>query len=227
MTTLYLDIESIPAQSEAVRQQIADSVKPPASMKKADTIAAWEAEQKPAAVEEAIAKTALNGALGHICCIGWAVDNLSTGSFSMTEFSPENEADIITNFFCSVDQYIDQYRATKIVGHYVVGFDIRFIWQRCIVLGIRAPSWLPRDPKPWDANVFDTMTAWAGARDTISLDNLCRALGIEGKGDIDGSMVGKMFAEGRHDEIAAYCRQDVERVRAVHRKMRLAFGEAA
>ena len=67
--------------------------------------------------------------------------------------------------------------------------------------------------------MFDTMTAWAGARGTISLDNLCAALGIPGKGDgFDGSQVAQAWADGRHDEIAQYCRDDVQRVRAVWQK---------
>ena len=63
----YIDIETIPTQSAETRARIADTVKPPATMKKAETIAAWEAEQKPVAVEEAISKTGLKGAYGHIC----------------------------------------------------------------------------------------------------------------------------------------------------------------
>jgi len=221
---LYLDIETIPAQSEEVRARIAESIKPPGSMKKAETIAQWEKEQKPAAVEEAIAKTALNGAYGHICCIGFAFDDEATDSYTAFGFHEEGYA--IGNFFDRTGSRIGN-RFPTIVGHNVSGFDIRFIWQRCIALGIRAPAWLPRDPKPWGNDVFDTMTAWAGSRDTISMDNLCAALGLPGKGEIDGSMVGKLFAEGRHEEIAEYCRADVERTRAIHRKMMVAFGEAA
>jgi len=221
---LYLDIETIPAQSEEVRARIAESIKPPGSMKKAETIAQWEAEQKPAAVEEAIAKTALNGAYGHICCIGFAFGDNSP--LALSAVSADWETDRLLDFFESASATVGN-RIPTIVGHNVSGFDIRFIWQRCIALGIRAPAWLPRDPKPWGNDVFDTMTAWAGSRDTISMDNLCAALGLPGKGEIDGSMVGKLFAEGRHEEIAEYCRADVERTRAIHRKMQVAFGEAA
>lgn len=225
MTYLYLDIETIPAQSEEARAIIAASVKPPATMKKAETIATWEAEQKAAAVEEAIAKTSFNAAFGQICCIGFAFDNSPATSISWP-INAENERLMISVFFDEVGKIIGN-RFPIIVGHFITGFDIRFIWQRCMVLGIRVPAWLPKDPKPWDGGVFDTMTAWAGARETISMDNLCQALGIPGKGDVDGSMVGKMFAEGKHKEIAAYCRGDIERTRAIHRKMMVSFGEAA
>jgi len=225
MTYLYLDIETIPAQSASAKSLIALSVKPPAQMKKADTIAAWEIEQKPQAVEDAIAKSSLNAAFGHICCIGMAVDDGDVNSISWPN-NATSEFEMINGFFEVVGDAIGN-RFPTVVGHYITGFDLRFIWQRCIVLGIRVPAWVPRNPKPWDPVVFDTMTAWAGARDTISMDNLCAALGLPGKGDIDGSKVAAMWANGEHEAIAAYCRGDVERTRAIHRKMQLAFGEAA
>ncbi|ASQ10194.1 hypothetical protein CDO22_17930 [Sinorhizobium meliloti] len=227
MTYLYLDIETIPAQDDVTKARIASTVKPPAAMKKAETIAQWEAEQKPSAVEEAVAKTSLNGAYGHICCIGWAVDNGEPQSYSMCDFSLEEEAEMLSHFFEALRREHDMRFAVTVVGHNVSGFDIRFIWQRCFALGIRVPAWFPKDPKPWGDDVFDTMTAWAGARDTISMENLCAALGLPGKGSVDGSMIGKMFADGRHEEIAAYCRQDIERTRAIHRKMMVTLGEIA
>lgn len=225
MAYLYLDIETIPTQTEDAKARIAATVKPPAQMKKAETIKAWEVEQKAAAVEEAIARSSFNGAYGHVCCIGFAFDDSPATSISWPT-NAETEGQALYGFFDVAGGVIGN-RFPIIVGHYVAGFDLRFMWQRCMVLGIRVPAWFPKDPKPWADNVFDTMTAWAGAKDTISMDNLCAALGIEGKGDIDGSMIGKMFADGRHAEIAEYCRGDVERTRQIHKKMMRAFGEAA
>lgn len=225
MTNLYIDIETIPTRSVTVANRISANVKPPGTLKKADTIAAWEKDQKPAAVEEAIDKTALNGAYGHICCFGFAVDDGDVSSLSWP-LNVGSEERAIRGFFDIVGEAIGN-RFPTIVGHNVAEFDIRFIWQRCIVLGIRVPAWLPRDPKPWGNEVVDTMAAWAGARNTISMDNLCFALGVPGKGDIDGSMIGKLFDDGRHKEIAAYCRDDVERTRAIHKKMMIAFGGLA
>jgi DNA polymerase elongation subunit (family B) len=222
MSYLYLDIETIPTQNVAEIVNIANTITPPGNISKAETIAAWEAEKKPALIQEAISKTALNGALGHVCCIGWAVD----GHLPETITWPgdvENEAGMIHMF----KTILDAQRPMTIVGHYVAGFDIRFLWQRAIVLGIRMPAWFPRDPKPWSNEVFDTMTAWAGSRDTIGLDKLCKALGIEGKGDMDGSMVAQMWSDGRYTEIAEYCKGDVERARAVHKKMQIAYGQMA
>lgn len=226
MNYLYLDIETIPAQTEAAKERVAATVKPPAQMKKADTIAAWEKEQKAAAVEEAIAKTSFDGGMGHVCCIGFAINGGDIHSQSVKTI--EQERDAIQSFIDIVGVFrASEWSQIQIVGHFVAGFDLRFLTQRAIVLGVRLPEWWPKDPKPWSNEVFDTMVAWAGAKGSISLDALCFALGLEGKGEIDGSMVAQLWADGKHEDIAGYCRDDVARVRRVHQKMLASFGEAA
>lgn len=226
---LYLDIETIPSQDPDVHARIAETVTCPRNITKADSIAAWEADKKPALVKEAIAKTSFDGAVGHICCIGWAIDGRVPTSFIAKDVRAE--AKILSAFFAEAQRIIAGdatfYTSPTIVGHNVVDFDIRFIWQRAIVLGVRVPSWFPRDPKPWGNETFDTMTAFAGSHNRISMDNLCRALGIDDKGDVDGSMVAGMWERGDNEAIAEYCRADVERTRAIHRKMMVAFGQEA
>lgn len=224
MSYLYLDIETIPAQTEAAKARIASTVKAPGNIKKPESILAWEKDSKEAAVQEAIDKTSFDGGLGHVCCIGWAIDDSSTVSVCMDGDKAESE--ILGLFFAIMENASGVYgKAPTIVGHYVSGFDIRFLTQRAIVLGIKLPHWWPHEAKPWGNEIFDTMVKWAGAKGTVSLDNLCFALGIEGKGDVDGSMIAQMFKDGKHEEIATYCRQDVERGRQVHKKMIAAFGE--
>lgn len=225
---LYLDLETIPSQDPAVHERIAATITPPGNITKAETIAAWEAEKKPVLVKDAIAKTSFDGALGHICCIGWAVGGDDVVSERITD--ARDEANMLGAFFEFSYRRIKGdnvfYRTPTIVGHNVVDFDIRFIWQRAIVLGVRVPEWFPRQPKPWSSEVFDTMTAWSG-RNYISLDRLGQALGLGGKQGVDGSMVAAMWDAGRYDEIADYCRSDIELTRSIHRKMSFAYGEAA
>lgn len=215
-TTIFLDIETLPAQSQAAYDRIAETIKPPASMKKAETIAAWEADQKPAAIQDALAKTSFDPAHGHICTIAWAGED-GEPDCAHAEMI-EQEADVLRAFFGSLGQF----HRVQFVGHYIGGFDLRFILCRAVVLGVPIPQCIPRDPKPWEGRIFDTMTAWAGARGTISMDNLAAALGIEGKGDFDGSMVAQAWAEERHDEIADYCKRDVTVTREIWRKFQAA-----
>ena len=223
MSYLYLDIETIPAQTEAAKARIASTVKAPGNIKKPESILAWEKDSKEAAVQEAIDKTSFDGGLGHVCCIGWAfgAENIEARTIGTVA----SEAGVVRSFFANVRDHWASLEDVTVVGHYISGFDIRFLTQRAIILGVRLPHWWPHEAKPWGNEIFDTMVKWAGAKGTISLDNLCFALGIEGKGDVDGSMIAQMFKDGKHEEIATYCRQDVERVRQVHKKMIAAFGE--
>ena len=227
MSYLYLDIETRPSHAPEIHASIAAAISPPGNISKAETIAQWEAEKKPLAVKEAIAKTALDGAFGHVCCIGWAFDEEPARHAMSTDTL--DEKDVIRAFLDAVAHQREQRHnlLPVIVGHNVIGFDIRFLWQRAIVLGITMPTWFPRDPKPWAGEAVDTMTAFAGSRGMIGMDKLCQALGIEGKDGIDGSMIGDLWARGEFSTIAAYCRADVERTREIHRRMMVAFGEIA
>ena len=212
MINVYLDIETIPCQSAEYRTRVREGIKPPGTIKKPESILQWLEENAETATDEAVAKTSFDPAYGHICCIGWAIGDDTVQSLSAPTVS--DEADILRGFFDALPKM----GMAKFIGHYITGFDLRFIMCRAIVLGVKIPSIWPRDPKPWDQSVFDTMVAWAGARGTISQDRLCEALGLSGKGDFDGSMVAAAWANGEHQRIAEYCRSDVETVRAIHRR---------
>lgn len=212
MINVYLDIETIPCQSAEYRTRVREGIKPPGTIKKPESILQWLEENAETATDEAVAKTSFDPAYGHICCIGWAIGDDPVQSLSAPTVS--DEADILRGFFDALPKM----GMAKFIGHYITSFDLRFIMCRAIVLGVKIPSIWPRDPKPWDQSVFDTMVAWAGARATISQDRLCEALDLPGKGDFDGSMVAAAWANGEHDRIAEYCRSDVETVRAIHRR---------
>lgn len=224
MMNLYLDIETLPTDRQDVRDYIAKTITPPGNIKKPESIAEWEKVKKPDAIDEAVSKTGLDGAFGRVCCIGWAWD----GDDPETVYEGD-EATVLREFATYIEDHIRHNRFAGlpvIVGHNIINFDLRFLWQRAMVNGVRLPSWFPRDPKPWDDTVFDTMLHFAGQRNTISLDRLCLALGLPGKDGIDGSMVADLWAKDP-DEVARYCAEDVERTRRVHQKMIVAFGEAA
>jgi hypothetical protein len=213
---LFLDIESIPTQRQDVRDYIAATVTAPAQMKKAETIAAWEANDKPAAVEEAVAKTGLDGAFGQVFCIGWAINDLAPE----TAYGLDEGA-VLTAFARTLPAS-DRF-TTCVIGHNVSAFDLRFLTQRYIVNRIKPPMVIARaaQAKPWESEkVFDTMVQWSGIKDRVALDKLCLALSIPSpKGDLDGSKVWEYVQAGKLAEVAAYCERDVEATRAVWRRM--------
>lgn len=242
---IYLDIETLPDMRPGARDEYikaaAENVRVPAGATKeslaadlgitdkdeikftprASLDARWIAEIGPSRAEPegdaAWRKTALDGARGQILCIGAAVDDREPVAF----FGDEDV--LLASFYgwlgSAYPLNAGVLRPT-LVGHNIVGFDLRFILHRSIINGIKPPMWLPFDARPWDTDrVYDTMTQWAGHGGRISLDNLAAALSLPGKGEVDGSMVYDLWAAGRVDEVLEYCKEDVRITRAVHRRM--------
>lgn len=222
MKHFYFDIETVPAQDPAVRQELIDSVRPPAQYKKPESIAEWLKENREAEGNAEWLKTSFDGGVGQIVCIGFAIDDGDSRSYSAPDLSTASEKKVIEDFFCAV---LDAGHSAY-VGHNLIGFDLPFIWKRCMVLGIKPPAGFPRNPKPWSELVVDTMLLWdSQQRAGGSMDRLCRLLGIPGKGGFGGADVWPAIEAGEYEKVAAYCRADVDRTRALHRRM--TFAEAA
>jgi predicted PolB exonuclease-like 3'-5' exonuclease len=231
----YLDIETIPAQSDAAKQDIADqaqeekeAVRAPSNYKDEAKISEYIAARRAeidASSEERWRKTSFDGFAGQIVCISVAYDDDTPKTFWREDWSVA-EADILKAAFASLTDAGYRYanRLPTFVGHNIVDFDIPFIWKRAIVLGIKPPQIFPRmGTKSWSERVFDTMTQAVGYGNRISMDRLCKVLGIPGKPDgIDGSKVWDFVREGNVSKVAEYCAGDVERTRQIHK--RLTFG---
>jgi hypothetical protein len=67
----------------------------------------------------------------------------------------------------------------------------------------------------------DTMQLWAGYGKTVSLDNLCLALGVPSpkNGALDGSMVFDAWLDHRSGVIEEYNLRDVYAVREVYHRL--------
>lgn len=236
---LYLDIETIPAQHpdiladiRAAKQQELDqaiaAVKAPGNYG-ADAASKWMAEKGAAQiaglragfeaeVDEAYRKTSFDGAFGQICVIGWALNDDQPRTVHGLD-----ERTLLRAFGESLDIPRSAHFSTCVIGHNVAAFDLRFLAQRHIINGIRPPFVISKaaQAKPWEVEkVFDTMVQWSGVGSRITLDKLCKALGVQSpKGDIDGSKVWDAVRSGRLVDVANYCARDVEAVRQIHLRM--------
>jgi hypothetical protein len=218
--TIFIDIETVPAQSPAVRAAFAAAVTAPAQYKKPESIADWLRENSEAEADAALAKTSFDGALGHVLCIAVAIDDAPPLVFC----NATCVADIATSeagTLRDLKQWLaklDRYDRPVYVGHNLIEFDLRFLLQRSIVHGVPLP--LPYNARPWDTNrVYDTMTMWAGLKNRVGLDKLAKALGVGGKDGISGADVWPMVQAGRIPEVCDYCAADVELTRRVYRRM--------
>lgn len=221
-SVFVFDLETTPSVDPAVHARIAEEITHPANISKADTIAAWVAEKKPAVVHEAILKTSFDGALGHICVIGTAVNDEPPVSFWKPGTEPHlHEVEIIKEFFAFLNDAYKPARQSlpQFVGHNIVNFDLRFLYQRAVILGIRPPAFIPFNDKPWSERIFDNMIAFAGVRGSISQDKLSRALGQPGKQGMDGSMVWGEVCAGNIAKVATYCEDDVTQARANYKRL--------
>jgi len=216
---LYLDIETIGTTDPEVIADLAAGISHPKTMSKPDTIAKWVAEEKPAAVQEAVKRTSFDGTYGQIITIGYAVDDGEVETVYQDD--GVSERDILVLFADDIRSIMYKTNTRPVlVGHNIHGFDLRFLWQRYIINGVKPPS-LPFQAKAWDSNINDTMVMWNPEREKrISLDKLCKALKVKSSKDgFDGSMVWDAFKAGEFEKIADYCKADVEAVRQCHTKM--------
>src|SRR6478672_4270636 len=125
--------------------------------------------------------------------------------------------EFMNNFDCDTDE---------IVGHNLLGFDLPFIFQRCVVNGITARPFV--DLGEYRVRgVFDTMHAWwLGAKRFVSLDDIAWALGIESSktATAEGSKVFELYQAGKLAEIREYNLNDVRVTRKVYERMVGCFG---
>ena len=61
-------------------------------------------------------------------------------------------------------------------------------------------------------NAYDTALGWTGYGGYISQDNLCKTLGLPTKDGMDGSKVYQAWLDKKYDDIAKYCKSDVQTV---------------
>lgn len=212
--------------------EAAASIKPPGTLKKPESIAAWWASESPAAAQEAWRKQSLDsGTKGEIVSI--AVCNGEGREWVHCRAQGENEAALLVAFIEAVEGWTAD-DAAKVQGcasawplddHYLVAhnaaFDLGFLWRRMAVHGVRIPKWLPSPSARAGRDYGDTMALWAGYGGRISLDALCGALDVPSPkdGGIDGSKVFDAWLAGQHEAIAAYNLRDAQAVASVWHRL--------
>ena len=125
------------------------------------------------------------------------------------------------NFMKGIDPDTDE-----VVGHNLIGFDLPFIFQRCLTNCLPGPPFV--DLGEYKVRgVFDTMHRWwLGAKRTVSLDDIAWALGLESSktAEVEGSKVFELYAAGKLAAIREYNLNDVRLTRKVYERMVTCFG---
>lgn len=243
MTTITIDIETLPDLTPGVREEFIEAarenIKVPSgatkdtlaadlgifdkeiikAMSRADLDAGWLAEVGPKHAETVgdaeWRKTSFSGLSGQLLMIGVGLDD------EPPIVLDGDEALILLDFanLLADVQKRDHMGLPMFVGHNLIDFDLPFIFHRSVMLEIAPHPTFPVAPSRYSERIYDTMSKWAGFGNRIKLDTLARALGVGGKEGMDGSQVYDYYAASRIDEIKTYCADDVEMTRAVYRRM--------
>jgi hypothetical protein len=136
----------------------------------------------------------------------------------------QSEQQALTDFLGlmrSFDSEVDE-----IVGHNVIGFDLPFIFQRCLVNNITVRPFV--NLTEFNVRgVYDTMHRWwLGSRNRAALDDIAWALGIPSSKteEVEGSRVFELYQAGRLAEIREYNLNDVRVTRKVYERLVSGFG---
>lgn len=195
---LFLDIETLPAEQD--KHEILKALHEKRKRKRGyDGIN----------FEDFLAATTFDGAFGRILCLSYAINDGQVVCLS------GDEKEILEKFW-QVAKGTDLF-----VGHNILDFDLKFIWQRSVILGVK-PSRDLSFARYRQEPVFDIMQEWTKweYRSGVSLDKLARALAIESpKKDIDGSKVYEYYKKGKLQEIYEYCNRDVEVTREIYKRI--------
>ncbi len=192
MKIVSLDIETVPTPEALVETQTKDS-------------------QHEADEPTIIKRLSLSALTARILCLGYSIEPPHEAPVDILH---GDETEILRDFWKLATD------VSLFVGHNILDFDLRFIYQRSIINQIKPSREIPLS-RFRSSPVFDTMHEWTKwGRDFVKLDALAKSLNIPSpKEDLDGSKVFEYYQAGNLSDIHEYCKRDVETVKRVYRRM--------
>ena len=192
MKILYFDIETVPTDKSLQENGLLD-------------------EQLKLDETEIIKKLSLSALTAKIICLCYAFEPSVSGTIEVLQ---GDETEILRGFWKIVPD------CNLFVGHNILDFDMRFLYQRSVILQIKPSRDIPF-ARFRNAPIYDTMHEWSKwGREHASLDTLSKALDIPSpKEKLDGSKVYPYYRAGKIPEIVEYCKRDVESVRQVYKRL--------
>ena len=187
---IFIDVETIPSQAPGALEQVRASLKPPGTLKKPESIAAWWATEADAAADEAWRKQSLDGGLqGELVSIAICEDG--GREWVRCRASDEPEEELLHALFAQVDAWtiadaerlLDGRAANFPVDDHMLvahnaAFDIGYLWRRATALGVPRPRWLPGPMARAGRDYTCTMGLWAGYGGRTGLDEGWHAVGV-------------------------------------------------
>lgn len=198
MKKLFFDIETIPASEEKhkILKEIHEK-----KLEDGKKVTDWE---------DYLEKTSLDGAFGRIACISYATEDEQVKTLC------DSEEKMLAEFW-EIAKGVDVF-----VGFNIMDFDLKFIFQRSIILGVKPSRPDLSFARYRNHPIYDIMKEWVKwSSNYITMDVLAKALGLESSkgGEVEGKNVAKAYEDGRIKEICVYCEKDVELTRKIYKRM--------
>lgn len=214
---LFLDIETVPEQEsfQDLNENKKELWEHKSQYQRKDNVTA----------EEFYERAGIWAEFGKIVCIsvGYFKINKDKRTFRVTTFHGD-ESTLLVEFKKLLESHFEapQY---LLCGHNAKEFDFPFIARRMLIKKIDLPLKLNLfGKKPWEIPHLDTMELWkfGDYKHYTSLKLMANVLGIPSpKGDIDGSMVRKVYYEENDlERIINYCELDVVTTAQVFLRLR-------
>jgi hypothetical protein len=237
---LIFDIETTKTSNPAIVERIKDKLKPPATLKKPESIQEWWATQSGQALEDKLAQTALNGLQGDVTAIGWHVAVTNSGhdmDYQLTSIEPticirgieEDMQRFLTETYRQMEADINKYKGTRgawdvrVAGHNVIAFDLPFLRQQSMRYFVRHMPYFPRSRD----YTIDTMIELAGYKEFISLQDAAITMGIPwDNSSIPGDQIPNAWETSDHDAVKTHLMNDVNVTAALTLRI-LSFNAAA
>lgn len=163
---------------------------------------------------EAYAKRSLSPLTGRVACIGYCIDDNPVQVIQCDD----DEAD-------GLRVLMDVMRARGVGTVINFGdFDYNFLWKLLMRMGHPYANRFRRH-KLWDDRLLDAQSVWTGGSRRIkgvSMDAICEFFGWSREGNpIRGGDVFPAYVGGRMSEVVTHCREDVEDLRKLARKLEM------
>lgn len=203
---LFLDIETVPQYPSF--EYVPETFKKHWENKVKNLKETKELGETPA---EAYKRAGIYSEFGKIISI--TVGMFHGDSLRLKTFYGDEEIRLLKEFTELLQKHYDTDKH-YLCAHNGKEFDFPFIARRTLIHGLKLPCILDSSgKKPWDVRHLDTMELWkfGDYKSFTSLNLLAEIFGIPSpKGDMDGSMMYKVYWEDRNwERIVKYNQRDV------------------
>lgn len=197
------DIETSPLPPDQLAK-VKPAFRAPGNYKDEAKIAAYVKEKEADWLERA----ALSSITGQVLAIG-----MSGPGYGPTIITGEGNQTSRPDEEWTIEHFWAGWRlGGTFVGFNIKGFDLPFLFQRSIILGIKPPTDL-FEGRYWSSRFIDLQERWLCFNRSFeghSMDMVCRALGMAPKGH-SGAEFAKLWETDR-EEAKSYLRGDLERL---------------